>query len=311
MGVDLDDIKASSRTLTGFNESSETVLGTIRLPVRACGVTRTVKFSVVSTKAPYHAILGTPWIHSMQAIPSTYHQCIKFPGTDGKIKTLRVDQKAARELLVATVKPQRTSLPVNSVSPPSSKICSQESEVLELPIDDTDLSRTARIGAYLSEDIQQSVFNFLKKNVSTFAWSMADVKGIDPAITTHELNVDPTFKPIRQKRRKLGPDRSNAVNKEVDRLLGAGSIAEVRYPEWLANPVVIKKKNGTAILSPDLNKACPKDSYPLPNIDLLVESTAGNEMLTFMDAFSGYNQIMMHPDDREKTAFITDRGIYC
>lgn len=314
MGVDLDDIKASSRTLTGFNGSSETILGTIRLPVRACGVTRTVKFAVVSTKAPYHAILGTPWLHSMQAVPSTYHQCVKFPGTDGKIKTLRGDQKAARDLLVATVKLQRASLPVNSVSPPTPKVHSQESEVLELPVDDVDQSRTVRVGAYLSDEMQQSILDFLRQNVSTFAWSMTDMKGIDPSITTHELNVDPTFKPIRQKRRKLGPDRSKAVNEEVDRLLGAGSIAEVRYPEWLANPVVVKKKNGkwrVCVDFTDLNKACPKDSYPLPSIDRLVESTAGNEMLTFMDAFSGYNQIMMHPDDREKTAFITDRGTYC
>jgi len=68
--------------------------------------------------------------------------------------------------------------------------------------------------------------------------------------------------------------------------------------------VVVKKKNGkwrVCVNFTDLNKACPKDSYPLPNIDRVVESTAGNEMLTFMDAFSGYNQIMMHPDDREKT----------
>lgn len=137
---------------------------------------------------------------------------------------------------------------------------------------------------------------------------------VDPTLTTHELNVDPTFKPIRQKRRKLGPDRSKAVNEEVDWLLGAGSIAEVRYPEWLANLVVVKKKNGkwrVCVDFTDLNKACPKDSYPLPNIDRLVESTAGNEMLTFMDAFSRYNQVMMHPNDREKTAFITDRGTYC
>ena len=138
MGVDLDDIKASSRTLSGFNGSSETILGTIRLPVRACGVTRMVKFAVVSTKAPYHAILGTPWIHSMLAIPSTYHQCIKFPGTDDTIKTLRGDQKAARELL----KLQRSSLPVNFVSPPISKVCPQKDEVLEMPIDDIDPSRT-------------------------------------------------------------------------------------------------------------------------------------------------------------------------
>uniref|UniRef100_A0A0D3AW35 Uncharacterized protein n=1 Tax=Brassica oleracea var. oleracea TaxID=109376 RepID=A0A0D3AW35_BRAOL len=127
-------------TLTGFNGSSETILGTIRLPVRACGVTRTVKFAVVITKAPYHAILG--WLHSMQAVPSTYHQCVKFPGTDGRIKTLRGDQKAARDLLVATVKLQRSSLPVNSVSPPTSKVRSQESEILELPTDDADQSRT-------------------------------------------------------------------------------------------------------------------------------------------------------------------------
>ncbi|MCA8824161.1 reverse transcriptase family protein [Escherichia coli] len=61
----------------------------------------------------------------------------------------------------------------------------------------------------------------------------------------------------------------------------------------------------------DLNKACPKDSFPLPHIDMLVDATAGHELLSFMDAFSGYNQILMHPDDQEKTAFITERGIFC
>lgn len=70
---------------------------------------------------------------------------------------------------------------------------------------------------------------------------MSDMKGIDAAITTHELNVDPNF---RQKRRKLGPDRSKAVNEEVERFLRADSITEVRYREWLVNPVVVKKKNG-------------------------------------------------------------------
>ncbi|CAN6997487.1 unnamed protein product [Brassica oleracea var. botrytis] len=77
---------------------------------------------------------------------------------------------------------------------------------------------------------------------------------------------------------------------------------------------IVKKKNGkwrVCVDFTDLNKACPKDSFPLPHIDRLVEATAGNELLSFMDAFSGYNQIMMNPDDREKTAFITDRGTYC
>ncbi|XP_056862280.1 uncharacterized protein LOC130509965 [Raphanus sativus] len=314
MGIDLNDVKPSTRTLTGFNGSSEVIAGTIRLSVHACGVTRTVKFSVVGSKAPYHVILGTPWLHSMRAIASTYHQCVKFPGSDGSIKTLKGDQQAARDLLIATVKIQRSQSLVNSVSPPASKVCPQKEEVLEVPVDDSDPSKSVRVGAFLPDEMQQKILEFLKQNLSSFAWTMSDMKGIDLAITTHELNVDPNFKPIRQKRRKLGPERSKAVAEEVERLLGAGSITEVRYPEWLANPVVVKKKNGkwrVCVDFTDLNKACPKDSYPLPSIDRLVESTAGNEMLTFMDAFSGYNQILMHPDDREKTAFITDRGTYC
>ena len=94
----------------------------------------------------------------------------------------------------------------------------------------------------------------------------------------------------------------------------AGHVSQVSYPDWLANTVVVPKKNGkwrVCIDYTDLNKACPKDSYPLPKIDQLVDSTAGHELLTFMDAYSGYNQIQMNPADREKTSFITERGLYC
>ena len=117
------------------------------------------------------------------------------------------------------------------------------------------------------------MIDFLKQNAATFDWATSDMRGINHAIMSHELNVDPTIKPVRQKRRKLGPERSKAVNEEVGRLLAAGSIAEVQYPEWLANPVVVKKKNGkwrVCVDFTDLNKACPKDSYPLPHIDRLV-----------------------------------------
>ena len=104
------------------------------------------------------------------------------------------------------------------------------------------------------------------------------------------------------------------MNDEVDLLLKIGSIREVKYPDWLANPVAVKKKNRkwrVCIDFTDLNKACPKDSFSLPHIDRQVEATAGHELLSFMDAFSGYNKILMRPDDQEKTAFITDRGTYC
>ncbi|RRC79860.1 reverse transcriptase-like protein, partial [Escherichia coli] len=138
--------------------------------------------------------------------------------------------------------------------------------------------------------------------------------GIDPNVISHKLNVDPTFKPIKQKRRKFAPERNKVINDEVDNLLKTGKIREVKYPDWLANVVVVQKKNGkwrVCIDFTDLNKACPKDPFPLPHIDAMVDATAGHELLTFMDAYSGYNQILMHTNDQEKTAFMTDKGIYC
>ena len=101
---------------------------------------------------------------------------------------------------------------------------------------------------------------------------------------------------------------------EVEKLLTTGFIREVYYPEWLANVIMAKKSNGKWCMCvdfTDLNRAYPKDSFPLPRIDQLVDSTIGHELLTFMDAFSSYNQIHMNKEDQEKTAFVTSQGLYC
>ena len=101
---------------------------------------------------------------------------------------------------------------------------------------------------------------------------------------------------------------------EVEKLLKAQFIREVYYPDWLTNVVLVKKSNGKWRMCMDftnLNKACPKDSFPLQRIDALVDSTSRYKLLSFMDAFFGYNQILTHPEDQEKTSFITDRGLYC
>ena len=138
--------------------------------------------------------------------------------------------------------------------------------------------------------------------------------GIDPVVITHRLNVSPSFKPIKKKRRSLAPERQKSINEEVGKLLQAGVIREVEYHEWLANVMLVKKSNGKwrlCIDFTDINKACPKESFPLSRIDLIVDTTAGHELLSFMDAFSGYNQISMDPDDQEKTLFVTAQGTYC
>ena len=138
--------------------------------------------------------------------------------------------------------------------------------------------------------------------------------GIDPAIITHRLNVSPSFKPVKKKRRSFAPERQKAINEEVGKLLRAGAIREVEYLEWLANVVLVKKANDKwrlCIDFTDVNRACPKDSFPLPRIGLIVDATTGHELLSFMDAFSGYNQISMDPDNQENTSLVTGQRTYC
>ena len=104
-----------------------------------------------------------------------------------------------------------------------------------------------------------------------------------------------------------------AVMDEVTKLLATGFTREVHYLEWLANVVIMKKANGKwrmCVDFTDLNKACPKDSFPLPRIDQLVDSIAGHKLLTFMNSFSGYNHIRIAKEDQEKTFFITSQGLY-
>ena len=112
----------------------------------------------------------------------------------------------------------------------------------------------------------------------------------------------------------FAPERDNAIKEEVQKLTLAKFIWEVYYPDWLANVVMVKKANENWRMCmdfTDLNKACPKDSYPLPSIDQLVDSTAGHRLLSFMDTFFGYNQIRMDETDQEKTSFVTSQGLFC
>ena len=178
---------------------------------------------------------------------------------------------------------------------------SEELEPVQL---DDQLEHLVYIGSKLAEDIKSPLIHFLKRNMEVFAWKQEDIGRIDPAVITHRLNVNPSFKPVKQKRRSYGPERQKAINEELGKLLQENAIREVEYLEWLANVVLVKKANGKwrlCIDFTDINRAYPKDIFPLPRIDLIVDATAGHKLLSFMDAFSGYNHISMDPSDQEKT----------
>jgi len=124
--------------------------------------------------------------------------------------------------------------------------------------------------------------------------------GIAPNVIKHRLNVNPCHKPIIQKKRHMDLERAAAASAEVQKLLKAGFIQECQYPEQISNVVLVKKPNGTCRMwvdFMDLNKACLKDSYPLPKINKLVDATVGHALLSFVDGFSGYHQIPLYLED--------------
>ena len=175
---------------------------------------------------------------------------------------------------------------------------SKELKPIQLDVDQPE--HLVYIGSNLAKDVRDLLIHFLKQNIEVFSWKQEDMGGINPAVITHKLNISPSFKPVKQKRRSFAPERQKAINEEVSKLLQAKAIREVEYPDWLANVVLVKKANGKwqlCIDFIDVNRACPKNSFPLPRIDLIVDATAGHELLSFMDAFSGYNQIIMDPSD--------------
>ncbi|XP_074346599.1 uncharacterized protein LOC141685395 [Apium graveolens] len=163
-------------------------------------------------------------------------------------------------------------------------------DTIEIPVDEKDPSKVLRIGSLLTPSLKEGLSIFMLANLDVFPWSHSDMVGINPEIMCHRLNIDPKHKGVQQKRRAVSGERVIALAEEVDRLLDVGLIWESFYPEWLANPVLVKKPNdkwGTCVDFTNLNKACPKDSFPLPRIDQLVDATAGHALLSFMDAYSG------------------------
>ena len=141
---------------------------------------------------------------------------------------------------------------------------------------------------------------FLRENVDVFAWSAYEAPGIDLSFICHHLNVNPSITLKRQLPRRSSKEHAEAVRNEVTKLKQAGAIKEVFYPQWLANTMVVKKKTGKwrmCVDFTDLNKACAKDPFPMPQIDQLVDATVGHPRMSFLDAFQGYHQIPLALDD--------------
>ena len=154
------------------------------------------------------------------------------------------------------------------------------------------LDKHTYVSSFLSGEEKERLLQVLLCNIDVFAWTHSKMIGLNPAHASHRLNVVPSARSIRQRVRLFHPYRHQVIQAEVDNLLKAGFIREIKYLEWLANVVVVPKKGGkwrVCVDYTDLNDACPKDSFLLPRIDQIVYPSSGHRMLSFMDAFSGYH----------------------
>ena len=319
MGIGREKLELVNTCLRGFSGERVLPLGSAQLMLTLgdppCQATTTVRFLIVDTPSAYNMLLGRPSLNAIRAVPSAYHMVIKFPTANG-VGMVRGNQRIARECYSASMKQ-------NTVDNIYVDELDMRDEVTTRPVPLEELEplqlgdqpeHLVYIRSKLAEDIRSPLIHFLVHNMEVFAWKSEDMGGVDPTVITHKLNVNPSFKSVKQNRRSFAPERQKAINEEVGKLLQAKAVKEVEYPEWLANVVLVKKANGKwrlCINFTDINSACPKDRFPLPRIDLIVDATAGHELLCLMDTFSDYNHISMDPSDQQKTSFFTGQGTYC
>nr|GEV02671.1 reverse transcriptase domain-containing protein [Tanacetum cinerariifolium] len=280
-------------------------LGQISLLVKICdeehSMTAWMNLMVGRSPYPYNGIIGRSGVKKIRAIPSRAHRMIKFPVTGGTV-TLQSSMIILLECL-------RVSEP----RVPRSAINQVKEEKIQVAIHPKYPEQTVAIGSTLTGEERKKLCDLLRRHLDVFAWKPTDMTGVPRHIAKHWLTFREGCLPIRQKKRGQAPERNKTISEEVKKLVEADIMKEVHYHSWLSNPVMVKKHDDSwrmCVDFKDLNKACPKDGYPLPKIDWKRESLCGYPYKSFMDVYKGYHRIKMTEEDEEKTSFITSQGIF-
>ncbi|GJZ89875.1 reverse transcriptase domain-containing protein [Tanacetum coccineum] len=248
--------------LVGFSGEIIWPLGQISLLVKIGdeehSTSAWMNFMVVRSPSPYNGIIGRPGVRKIRAIPSTAHEMLKFPVVGG-IVTLRSSK----------IIPLECSM-VSESGVPQPVINRVAEEKIQVAIHPEYPEQTVAISSTLTEEGRKELCGLLRRHLDVFAWKPADMTGVSRHVAEHRLNIREGCLPVRQKKRGQAPERNKAICEEVKKLVDADIMKEVHYHSWLSNPVMVKKHDGSwrmCVDFKDLNKACPKDGYPLPEID--------------------------------------------
>ncbi|GJR05436.1 reverse transcriptase domain-containing protein [Tanacetum coccineum] len=265
-----DQMVPATTHLIGFSGETIWPLGQIALLVKigdeVHSTSAWMNFMVIRSPSQHNAIIGRPGIRKIRAVPSTAHGMLKFPVEGGTV-TLQSSRVIPMECAMISGP---------SIQPPAVNQVLEEK--INIAIHPEYPEQTVAIGSTLTEKGRKELCSLLKQNLDIFAWKPADMTGVPRNIAKHRLNIQEGYSPVRQKKRGQAPERNKVIQEEVEKLVDAGIMKEVHYHSWLSNPVMVKKHDGTwrmCVDFKDLNNACPKDCYPLPEIDWKVESLLG------------------------------------
>ena len=189
-----------------------------------------------------------------------------------------------------------------------------EDVVEEVNLGTEEEPQTVKISKNLDNEFREQMINLLKEYKSVFAWSYKDMQGIDPTFYQHKIDLQKDAKPIQQQRYRMNPNYAKKVKEEIDKLLQVGFIYPVDKVTWLSPIVIVPKKNGALRVCVDyrkLNAATVTDPFPIPFTDAMLDAVAGHEMYSFLDGFSGYNQVLVAPEDRVKDNICNRMGSLC
>jgi hypothetical protein len=173
--------------------------------------------------------------------------------------------------------------------------------------------KTLNISADLDSEQQKQLISLLQKHSGAFSWDYKDMPGIHPDTCTHHIYLQENARPVRQPQRRMNPAVKDIVKEELQKLLDVNFIYPISDSKWVSPLVVVPKKENKWRICVDyreLNKATLKDYFPLPFIDQVLDTLAGKKYFSFLDGFSGYNQIQIAPEDQEKTTFTCPWGTF-
>nr|MCH9869509.1 hypothetical protein [Serratia marcescens] len=216
--------------------------------VAPCQRTVDVAFTIIDCPSTYNIILWCPTLRALQVVASTFHLVIKFPTPSG-MSECRGDQVMARTCYFLGVQGQEFTqqgvLTHKELSPERKKSRPEPSgDLMKVPLDEAFPSRCVQIGSALPAELRERVLAVLREYSDVFAWGPSDMPGISRELISHKLSIPEGTRPIKQKLRPVKMEKHVAICEEVEKLLHAGFIRPVDYPEWLANVVMVKKNSG-------------------------------------------------------------------